>query len=182
MGDGFKVFGVGFDEVVKGAVLFVDCEVELVPRGFDDLEENVVLKLVDEVDHLCYAAAGCFPVFAHFCVYDREDAASTGHAAPPCATEGEFNSFHAPEKVEDFEILSIRPRCDDDIYRSINFVLQSKDVPPCVSLFHLGESSIKATENIRRVELSVRASDSMLQLGGQGVSILTTSWSVQICR
>ena len=155
MSDSFKVFGVGFDEIVEGTVLFVDCEMKLVPGGFNDLEEDIVLKLVDKVDHLCDAAAGCFPVVAHFCVYDREDAASTGHAAPPCATEGEFDSLHAPEEVEDFEILPICPRCDDDIYRSVNFVLQSKDIPSCVSLFHLGEPGIKATENIRRVELSV---------------------------
>ena len=162
MGDSFEIFGVGFDEVVEGASWFMNCEMELVPGGFDNLEEDVVLKLVDKVDHFCYAATGCFPVFAHFCVYDCEDAASTGHAAPPCATKGEFDSFHAPQEVEDFKILPICPRCDDDIYRSVNFVLQSEDIPSCVSLLHLGQSGVKATENIRRVELSVRASDSML--------------------
>ena len=50
--------------VSRGGVGFADGFLQALPAGFDDFEEDVVLELVDEVDHFGQAAAGGFPIVA----------------------------------------------------------------------------------------------------------------------
>lgn len=123
VGDGFEIFGVSIDEVVESAAWFRDGSLQLVPRGFDNFEEDVVLQLVDKVDHLGDGAPCGFPVAGNFIVNGGENAAGAGHAAAPGAAEGVFDAFDAPEELEDFEVLAARPRGYDYVDWGVNFVV-----------------------------------------------------------
>ena len=57
------------DEVVECARWRVDRGLELVPGGFDDFKEDVVLELVDEVGHFADGAPRGFPVGAELVAY-----------------------------------------------------------------------------------------------------------------
>ncbi len=143
VGYGAEISNVCVDEVVECAVGLRDGGLQLVPAGFDDLEEDVVLQLVDEVDHFCNAAAGYFPVAAELAVVDRgENAAGAGHAAAPGAAEGEFDTFDAPQEVEDYQVLLARPGSDDNVDGGVDFVFEGEDVPAYIAVTELDKAGV----------------------------------------
>ena len=155
VGDGSEVFGVGTNQVVERAIRFGDGGLELVPACFDDFEEDVILQLVDEVDHLGNTASRDLPVPAQYVIHAGENAPGAGHAPPPCAAEREFDALDSPEEIEDDEILLACPRCNHDIDGSIDFVFQGEDVPANITVAELEETGVEAAEHVGGVELGV---------------------------
>ena len=171
---------MGGDEVVEGGVGLGHGGVEGRPGGFDDLEEEIVLQLVDEMDHLGDGATRRLPILLHFGVHGGEHAASASHATSPGAAQSELDTFDPPQEVEDFQVLAIRPWCDDDVHRSIYLVFQSEDVPAGVPFLHLREAGIESAQDVGRVELGVRATDCMLELCCESMSILRAGGPVKV--
>ena len=171
---------MGFDQIVEGTIWSVDCRVQLIPGCFNDFEEDVVLQLIDKMYHLGDATSCRFPIAAHFPVHDGENAASARHTTSPRAAERKLDSFNAPKEIEDFEILPVGPGSDDNIHWGIDFVLECKDVPARISLFHFRKAGVEAADDVLGVKLSVGAAYGVFQLSGEGVTILRASRSVEV--
>ena len=121
--DGFEVLGVRSYEIVERALGLRNGGLELVPGGLDDFEEDVVLELIYEMDHLGHAASRGFPITADLLVDVGEHTTSSCHATPPCAAEGKLDALDAPKELENFEILAAGPGSDNDIDRGVDLVV-----------------------------------------------------------
>jgi hypothetical protein len=130
--------------------------------GRTNLEKDIVLQLIDEMNHLGHDTSGLLPIWAHQVIDRFENTSGTGHVPPPAAPERILDSLDSPQEIEELEILFAAVGSHYDIHRCLNLVLESENVPSNFTVRQLQHPGIKSSQDILLLELRVRPADRVL--------------------